>query len=105
MCETMKHRGPDGQGIYINDGVALGHRRLTLIDLHSGDQPIVRETSKPQSKCWHGEPTELCERGDYVIVFNGEVYNYKEIRGELEEDGYKFSTQSDTETVLISFIK
>lgn len=84
MCDVMAHRGPDGEGQYIKDDIAFGHRRLSLIDLEKGDQPIVYN--------------------NYAIVLNGEIYNYKEIRIKLE-DKYEFKTNSDTEVVLIGYIE
>ncbi len=82
MADIIKHRGPDSDGYYVNGDVALGFRRLSIIDLDGGSQPIYNED---KSK---------------VIVFNGEIYNYKEIRSELLDKGYKFSTKSDTEVIL-----
>lgn len=82
MCESMVHRGPDEQGTDINDGVALGMRRLSIIDLSGGSQPIYNE-----------DRTILC-------VFNGEIYNYRELRKELEKLGHIFSTNSDTEVIV-----
>ena len=82
MADIIKHRGPDSDGYYVNGDVALGFRRLSIIDLDGGTQPIYNED---KSK---------------VIVFNGEIYNYKEIRSELLDKGYKFSTKSDTEVIL-----
>ena len=82
MADIIKHRGPDSDGYYVNGDIALGFRRLSIIDLDGGTQPIYNED---KSK---------------VIVFNGEIYNYKEIREELLDKGYKFSTKSDTEVIL-----
>jgi asparagine synthase (glutamine-hydrolysing) len=83
MNNQIIHRGPDGQGVYSdNEGVALGMRRLAIIDLHTGDQPIY---SEDRTK---------------VIVFNGEIYNYKDIRAALKDKGVHFNTQSDTEVIL-----
>ena len=82
MADIIKHRGPDSDGYYVNGDTALGFRRLSIIDLDGGTQPIYNED---KSK---------------VIVFNGEIYNYKEIREELLDKGYKFSTKSDTEVIL-----
>ena len=82
MADIIKHRGPDSDGYYVNDDVALGFRRLSIIDLSGGTQPIY---SKDKSK---------------VIVFNGEIYNYKEIKEKLLKKGYVFSTKTDTEVIL-----
>ena len=89
MCEVMAHRGPDGEGRRIADGVALGHRRLALIDLEGGSQPMVRSDN--------GEAR-------WSIVFNGEIYNYRELRAELEQSGFAFETSSDTEVLLVGYI-
>lgn len=83
MTAALEHRGPDGWGTYISDLVGLGHRRLSIIDLSGGDQPICTD--------------------NYVIVFNGEIYNYLELREELEKSGHKFITNSDTEVALRVF--
>lgn len=82
MMNRIIHRGPDGGGNYIDEGIAMGFRRLSIIDLDNGAQPMKSEDGK------------------FVISFNGEIYNYKEIRKELIENGYKFSTKSDTEVIL-----
>ena len=82
MADIIVHRGPDSDGYYVDDECALGFRRLSIIDLDGGSQPIYNEEK------------------DKVIVFNGEIYNYKEIREDLIEKGHKFSTSSDTEVVL-----
>ncbi len=88
MAETMKHRGPDDSGSFVDDHVAFGHRRLTIIDLTSrGRQPMFDIT------------------GRVVIVFNGEIYNYQELRLELETKGYKFLSQTDTEVILNAYIE
>ena len=84
---TIIHRGPDQQGVFESDSVALGAARLKIIDLESGDQPI------------------LSESGDTVIVFNGEIYNHAELRAELEQRGHRFRTRTDTETVLAAFLE
>ena len=122
MCDVMAHRGPDGEGRYIADGVALGHRRLSLIDLAGGGQPMVRETgdlraavSSPAVMFSHkrGEAAEVAGareggraevRGQWSIVFNGEIYNYRELRDELQGLGYEFGTSSDTEVLLVGYI-
>ncbi len=82
QIETIKHRGPDDKGSYIDQDVALGFRRLSIIDLTNGKQPIY---NADQSK---------------LIVFNGEIYNYQEITRELKAMGYVFLTQTDTEVLL-----
>src|SRR5204862_887770 len=81
MTDVMHHRGPDAQGIYVGPGVALGHRRLSIIDLSSGKQPLFNED------------------GTVSITFNGEIYNYLELRRDLES-GHTFRTRSDTETIV-----
>ena len=80
MNDRIKHRGPESEGTYIDDDIALGHRRLAIIDLATGDQPIYNEDE------------------NLVIVFNGEIYNYKEIKKELKN--HTFKTNSDTETLI-----
>ena len=80
--DKLSHRGPDGFGVWADDAVILGHRRLSIIDLsENGKQPMI----------WHDR---------YVITFNGEIYNYVELRVELEKKGNKFKSQSDTEILL-----
>ena len=83
MTEILRHRGPDGEGHYVDGPVALGHRRLSIIDLSTaGQQPM------PSAD------------GRYWIILNGEIYNYKELRKELEAKGHAFRSQSDTEVLL-----
>lgn len=82
MMERIRHRGPDGEGQYIDEGIALGHRRLSIIDIDAGAQPMYNED------------------GSLVIVFNGEIYNYKQIREGLVKSGHRFATQSDTEVLV-----
>ncbi|MBL7196544.1 MAG: asparagine synthase (glutamine-hydrolyzing) [Candidatus Omnitrophica bacterium] len=83
MCAAIKHRGPDGEGIYIKRGVGLGHRRLKIIDLsEAGHQPMSNE----DGKIW--------------LVFNGEIYNYKDLRRELERKGHVFKSNTDCETLI-----
>jgi asparagine synthase (glutamine-hydrolysing) len=81
MTDRMIHRGPDAEGFYLDDNIALGHRRLSIIDLSTGDQPIYNE------------------KKDLVIIFNGEIYNFLELKEELK-DKYKFVTKGDTEVIL-----
>jgi asparagine synthase (glutamine-hydrolysing) len=82
MTDAIAHRGPDGEGVLVKDNVGLGHRRLAIIDLATGDQPM--STADQQVS----------------IVFNGEIYNYRELRAELEQKGCEFRTQSDTVVLL-----
>lgn len=113
MCDIMAHRGPDGEGQYLDDGIALGHRRLSLIDLAGGNQPMVRADARPDADisspalAADGTPCDgssAATRGDYAIVFNGEIYNYRDLRAELETDGWTFKTNSDTEVLLTAYI-
>jgi asparagine synthase (glutamine-hydrolysing) len=87
MTAAIAHRGPDGDGFYIRDNVALGHRRLAIIDLESGKQPM----SNADGSVW--------------ITYNGEIYNFRELRTVLEKDGYVFKTHSDTEVIIYAYQK
>jgi len=82
MLSALRHRGPDDQGVHRADGAVLGQRRLSIIDLEGGHQPIPNE----DGRLW--------------VVCNGEIYNYRELRAELEAKGHRFSTHSDTEVIL-----
>ena len=82
MADLIKHRGPDSDGYYVDDDVALGFRRLSIIDLEGGDQPIYNE-----------DKTKL-------VFLNGEIYNYQELKEDLIKKGHKFSTNADTEVLL-----
>jgi asparagine synthase (glutamine-hydrolysing) len=82
MTRTLAHRGPDADGYHFGPGVALGHRRLSIIDLATGDQPIYDED------------------GTRAVVFNGEIYNFHELRAELLARGHRFTTASDTEVIV-----
>ena len=107
MCDIMAHRGPDGEGQYLDSGIALGHRRLSLIDLENGNQPMVRSTGEKAATISSPVTAALGEtyaRGDFAIVFNGEIYNYQDLRIELEAVGWEFHTHSDTETLLVSYL-
>ncbi|MDD7369728.1 MAG: asparagine synthase (glutamine-hydrolyzing) [Berryella intestinalis] len=114
MCDIMEHRGPDGEGRYLDDGIALGHRRLSLIDLEGGNQPMVRATAERSARVTSpalradGSPcadeASMRAKGDLAIVFNGEIYNYRDLREELEADGWEFCTHSDTEVLLVSYL-
>jgi asparagine synthase (glutamine-hydrolysing) len=85
MVAALVHRGPDGEGILVRDGVALGHRRLAIIDLEGGRQPLANED------------------GSVWVVFNGEIYNYRELRAQLEARGHVFATHSDTEVIVHAY--
>ena len=85
MTEVITHRGPDSDGVYMDDYIAMGFRRLSIIDLENGDQPICNED------------------GNLVLTYNGEIYNYQELKKELEGAGHKFSTTSDSEVLLHAF--
>jgi len=85
MCKIITHRGPDEQGATVEGRAALGMRRLSIIDLKGGQQPIYSQD------------------GSKFIVFNGEIYNYRELKAELESLGYKFKTNSDTETIIHAY--
>lgn len=85
MTDTIAHRGPDDSGYYLDDDVALGHRRLSILDIAGGKQPMA-----------YGD-------GRYQIVFNGEIYNFRELRAQLEKKGFQFRTQSDTEVILAAY--
>jgi asparagine synthase (glutamine-hydrolysing) len=87
MADVIAHRGPDGEGFYVDDFAALGHRRLAIIDVASGQQPMG-----------------ICD-GRVQIVFNGEIYNFLDVRGELEAKGHVFRTHSDTEVILFSYLE
>lgn len=87
MCNAITHRGPDEWGYEVNSGVTFGNRRLSIVGLQDGKQPI-RDTLH-----------------DCSIVFNGEIYNYKSLREQLREDGFRFKTSTDTEVVLNLYIK
>ena len=97
MCDVMAHRGPDGEGQYLDDGIALGHRRLSLIDLEGGNQPMVRATGEHEARVTSpalGGGTSVAgaeaaaAKGDFAIVFNGEIYNYQDLRADLEAEGW-----------------
>jgi asparagine synthase (glutamine-hydrolysing) len=81
MCERMTHRGPDSEGLLVTNGAALGMRRLAIIDLVTGEQPAFNEDKS------------------VAVILNGEIYNYREIRRQLEQRGHTFASQSDTEVL------
>src|SRR5213593_208183 len=82
MRDVLRHRGPDGEGLWIEGPVGLGHRRLAIVDVRGGHQPMANED------------------GTVWIVFNGEIYNHAELRPRLEACGHRYRTRSDTETIL-----
>jgi asparagine synthase (glutamine-hydrolysing) len=82
MCAAIEHRGPDSRGIHADEGAGLGIQRLRVIDLETGDQPIYNEDRS------------------VVVVLNGEIYNYRELRQRLEAAGHRFATDGDTETIV-----
>lgn len=88
MNNTLSNRGPDEQGFYIKENVALAHKRLIVIDPEGGKQPMIEKYSF----------------GEYVIVYNGQIYNTKELRHTLEENGFSFNGHCDTEVLLKSYI-
>jgi asparagine synthase (glutamine-hydrolysing) len=85
MCEVIRHRGPDDEGTWVDDGVAIGMRRLSIIDLSTGHQPIHNEDRSVR------------------VVFNGEIYNFRELRDELEAAGHRFYTATDTEAIVHAY--
>ena len=85
MCSVMKHRGPDGEGFYIDGAAALGHRRLSIIDLGGGAQPISNED------------------GTIWLTFNGEIYNFQSLRDDLIARGHRFRTKTDSETIVHAY--
>jgi asparagine synthase (glutamine-hydrolysing) len=85
MTDCVSYRGPDGEGFFVENNLALGHRRLSIIDLDSGNQPMFSDNKQ------------------FIITFNGEIYNYIELREELGKLGHTFKTNSDTEVILKAF--
>ena len=85
MCNKLVHRGPDEKGYYIDKNISLGMQRLSIIDLESGKQPIFNED------------------GSIIVIFNGEIYNFYDLRGELERKGHSFYTKSDTEVIVHAY--
>ena len=85
MTDVIKHRGPDGEGHWLEGNIGLGHRRLSIIDLSPfGHQPMISEDRR------------------YVLSYNGEIYNFRELRKDLESKGYRFHSQTDSEVVMYS---
>jgi asparagine synthase (glutamine-hydrolysing) len=87
MLDTLSHRGPDARGVMTFPGCHLGHTRLNIIDLNTGSQPMTDAS------------------GRLAITFNGEIYNYRELRSQLEKKGHLFKTRSDTEVILVSYME
>ena len=87
MNDLIFHRGPDDEGFYADEWIQMGFRRLSIIDLESGHQPLMYEKDR------------------YIIIFNGEIYNYVELRAELIAEGMTFQTESDTEVILALYAK
>ncbi|MEE9433605.1 MAG: XrtA/PEP-CTERM system amidotransferase [Sphingorhabdus sp.] len=85
MTDSIAHRGPDGSGVWCAPGIGLGHRRLSIIDLAGGAQPMATQDER------------------FVISFNGEIYNFRELRAELESAGHEFGSDSDTEVILAAW--
>jgi asparagine synthase (glutamine-hydrolysing) len=85
MNATLVHRGPDSQGVYLRDNLGMAMRRLSIIDVKGGEQPVTNEDRS------------------VVVVFNGEIYNFRELRAELESLGHQFSTHSDTEVIVHAY--
>ena len=89
MNQVQKHRGPDDEGIYLSDGCGFAHVRLSILDLKNGHQPMIRTK----------------DRKDCVIIFNGEIYNMQQLKRELEVKGARFQTTSDTEVILVAYMR
>ncbi|RJQ17686.1 MAG: asparagine synthase (glutamine-hydrolyzing) [Nitrospiraceae bacterium] len=85
VIDTMSHRGPDDQGVFTDGNIGLGHRRLNIIDLSAGPQPVFNE------------------KGDVCVVFNGEIYNFGAVRAELQQKGHVFRTNCDTEVIVHAY--
>lgn len=86
-CDTIAHRGPDDCGVHLDQDLGLGHRRLSIVDLAGGHQPMFSPD------------------GRWAIIYNGEVYNFPELRAELAAGGWKFATNGDTETILAAYVR
>src|SRR5687768_2879372 len=85
MRDVITHRGPDGAGIWMDDVAAIAHRRLSIVDLSGGHQPMSNET------------------GTVWVVFNGEIYNHADVRRELQARGHQYANKSDTETIVHAY--
>ena len=91
MDDALTHRGPDGNGVFVSNdwNVGFGHKRLSIVDVEEGKQPIAYNH--------HGQ--------EYTLTFNGEIYNHRDLRRELEGKGHSFDTHSDSEVVLKSYVE
>ena len=89
MTDKLVSRGPDSSGFYENENIILGHRRLIIVDAKGGAQPMTKQLGEHK----------------FVLVYNGELYNTDEVRGELKSKGYRFESYSDTEVLLVSYIE
>src|SRR5208283_5538225 len=87
LLKIQSHRGPDGQGYWAGDGAVLAHNRLAIIDVDAGYQPMLTDDEQ------------------FIIVYNGELYNFHELRTELEAFGHRFRTRCDTEVILKSYVQ
>ena len=87
MNDLMIHRGPEAEGVFVDENIGLGHRRLKIIDIEGGVQPM------------HSEDQSI------TVVFNGEIYNFKEIKSDLEAKGHKFKSHSDTEVIIYAYLE
>ena len=85
MCGTIAHRGPDDEGLFVTEGAALGARRLSILDVQGGHQPLANED------------------GTNWAAHNGEIYNFAELREELEQRGHRFRSRTDTESALHAY--
>ena len=82
MADLIKHRGPDGEGYFVDNNIALGHRRLSIVDLKNGSQPMYNEDKT------------------IAIIFNGEIYNHLKLKEELEKSDHQFQSNCDTEVLI-----
>ena len=90
MTDALHHRGPDDEGLYVDDDISLGHRRLSILDLSElGRQPMAYAHSGRE----------------VIVTFNGEIFNFREIRQALDTKGYRFRSESDTELLLASYLE
>src|SRR5258708_28368066 len=85
MRDVMAHRGPDEAGLHVDTHAALAHRRLSIVDLSTGQQPLSNED------------------GNVWVIFNGEIYNHADVRRELESHGHRYRSKSDTETIVHAY--